>query len=91
MDYTQIILAIIGMVSTVIAGYFAAIIKRHNDKHDRSEVIRLKEIAVQNAVYDMVEYTAIALKNGHANGELYKLREELRKARNEYKMALLTR
>jgi len=39
----------------------------------------------------MVEYTAIALKNGHANGELYKLREELRKARNEYKMALLTR
>jgi multidrug resistance efflux pump len=61
----------------------------HSAQHEREREITAARAALLIASAELTEYNALALKNGHANGELDTLRHNLREAETALKLALL--
>jgi len=71
------------------AAYAGVHAKRHNEHHERSAHVTAARIEYAMAVADLSEYTAQALKDGHANGGLDKLLKNKRNAQQKLQAELL--
>jgi hypothetical protein len=89
MDWTQIITALIGGIVTVSCAVSTSQLKKHNQHHDTDREITIAAGKVRSATARLSEYTALALKNGKANGELDALRRNLRDAEDVYEASLM--
>ena len=84
----EIICAAIAAASTIICAYMAAQGKKRSDKEDAIAEQRAKEGRLQLKMMDanskLTVGVAMALKHGHANGEVEEGLKAVEEANNEY-------
>ncbi|MDR0884690.1 MAG: hypothetical protein LBN05_08850 [Oscillospiraceae bacterium] len=99
MDWTEILVAVIGAAVAILQAYHARQHQQDKKEQERREQQAKKEQErrerIQRAkgkkdvcLSKLSLYTAHAVRDGHANGELEKIEREYRDALNEYLLAL---
>ncbi|MDR0884728.1 MAG: hypothetical protein LBN05_09045 [Oscillospiraceae bacterium] len=89
MDWTEILVALIGGIVTICTGYIGIGQVKHNRHHETDRAVAKSAAKLLLATADLAEYSAIAHQTGHANGELAGLRQQLRDAEQEFNLALI--